>query len=401
MIPWLVFAAGMAIAGLGTTIAVSGAAVSRMELTRWISQRLRGAAVASTFYSAPGRLLRTANAIGAFGVLMAGVGLAAVLGPFTLFGGVVVVLVAAVPVVSALAFGVPRAVASRWSESIVRRTTPWVERAGTVARWMVPAAVEPARPNLAETLLAGETGDAIQPAEAKMMSGIMAFTERVVRDVMTPRTEVVALEEGATLEHVARVFSESGYSRLPVCRNDLDNIVGMIYAFDLLKATPGGELPIRPVAVTPGSKACSDLLLQLQREHRQLAVVLDEFGGTAGIATLEDLWEELVGEIFDYEEMIPEGGAGGAEMVELDGAAPSHDVGALFGVNLPDTAETIGGMLARQAGRIPQVGERLAFRGLEFDIMAASAKRVSRVAVRRGPVRVVSLRGGEGDERGA
>src|SRR5438034_1333768 len=103
----------------------------------------------------------------------------------------------------------------------------------------------------------------------------------------------------APLVDVARMLAESGYSRLPVYRDSLDNIVGVVYAFDLLKVGPDGELPLRPVSVVPASKRCADLLVEMQRERRQFAVVLDEFGGTAGIATFEDLLEELVGEIFD------------------------------------------------------------------------------------------------------
>ena len=127
----------------------------------------------------------------------------------------------------------------------------------------------------------------------------MAFSVRPVREVMTPRTDIVAIDENAALEDIRMVFAQSGYSRIPVFRETLDDIIGMLHAFDLFRLQPGDPLPVRPVAVTPASRSCGDLLLDMQRERRHLAVVLDEFGGTLGIATLEDLLEELVGEIFD------------------------------------------------------------------------------------------------------
>ena len=127
----------------------------------------------------------------------------------------------------------------------------------------------------------------------------MAFSVRPVREVMTPRTDIVAIDEHAALDDIRMVFAQSGYSRIPVFRETLDDIIGMLHAFDLFRLQPGDPLPVRPVAVTPASRSCGDLLLDMQRERRHLAVVLDEFGGTLGIATLEDLLEELVGEIFD------------------------------------------------------------------------------------------------------
>ncbi len=140
---------------------------------------------------------------------------------------------------------------------------------------------------------------------------------------MTPRTDIVAIEENAALEDIRLVFAQSGYSRVPVFRGTLDDIVGMVHAFDLFKLEPGDPLPVRPVAVTPASRSCGDLLLDMQRERRHLAIVLDEFGGTLGIVTLEDLLEELVGEIFDEhdEEVRGHPAAAGPALFETDGNA--------------------------------------------------------------------------------
>ncbi len=192
------------------------------------------------------------------------------------------------------------------------------------------------------------------------------------------------------------MFLESGYSRLPVYRESLDHLIGMIYAFDLLKIAPGAELPLRPIATAPASKRASHLLFEMQRDRRQIAVVLDEYGGTAGIVTFEDLLEELIGEIFDeHDGLAGLATTPGApvQLMEVSGGAPVEDVVAAFDVNLPDTAETVSGLLTRLAGRIPNTGERYLVAGLEFDVLDATPNRLERVLIRRGPVPLVSLGG--------
>jgi putative hemolysin len=169
----------------------------------------------------------------------------------------------------------------------------------------------------------------------------------------------------------------------------------MVYAFDLLKIAPGAELPVRPVATAPGSKRCSDLLFEMQRERHQVAVVLDEYGGTAGVVTLDDLLRELVSDIFGEQEPSAEQPAGGPELAEATGATPTEEIAARFRVELPEDLETVGGLLARAAGRIPQTGERYALGGLEFDVVEATPTRLERVLVRRGPVPTIPLRAGE------
>jgi CBS domain containing-hemolysin-like protein len=229
--------------------------------------------------------------------------------------------------------------------------------------------------------------------ELIMVGGVMTFTERQVREVMTPRTELVAVSEEDSLDDIAQVFAQSGYSRLPVYRGTLDEIVGMLHAFDLFKLKEGDRLPVRPVAVAPASRTCGDLLLDMQRERRHLAVVLDEFGGTLGIVTLEDLLEQLVGEIFDEHDghAVPESG-GGTLVFEADGSTSVPAIEEHFEVTLPSSrTSTASGLLAELAGRIPQAGERFLVRGLEFDVLQASPTRVERVVIRRGPPSPVVL----------
>jgi CBS domain containing-hemolysin-like protein len=212
---------------------------------------------------------------------------------------------------------------------------------------------------------------------------------------MTVRTDIVAVPEGSTPADVVRIVAESGYSRLPVYRETLDHVVGMVYVFDLLLTAPGEKLPVRPVVVAPGSKRCADLLFEMQHERRQFAVLLDEFGGTAGIATLADLLSALVGAVFG--EPAQAAGVVGAapSLLEVDGGSPAAEVAARFDVRLPGAAETVSGLLARLAGRIPHAGERFVLQGLEFDVLAAGLTRVDRVVVRRTPVSVTPLPRGE------
>jgi putative hemolysin len=225
------------------------------------------------------------------------------------------------------------------------------------------------------------------------VGGVMAFSVRPVREVMTPRTDIVAIDEHAALEDIRLVFAQSGYSRIPVFRGTLDEIIGMLHAFDLFKLKPGDPLPVRPVAVTPASRSCGDLLLDMQRERRHLAVVLDEFGGTLGIATLEDLLEELVGEIYDeHDEEVHPPATSGPALYETDGNIPVEVLEERFGVSLPPgRSTTIAGLLVEWAGRIPNAGERFIVRGLEFDIVQASPTRIERLMIRTDPAPAVTL----------
>jgi CBS domain containing-hemolysin-like protein len=219
--------------------------------------------------------------------------------------------------------------------------------------------------------------------EIAVIAGVIAFTERTIREVMTPRTRIVAVEDNASVRDAALLFAESGYSRLPVFRDSLDQITGMVYVFDLLRAAEGDRPPVRPVLITPMTRRCADLLFEMQRERRQMAVALDEFGGTAGIVTLEDLLEELVGEIFDETDAPGWAPAPEPDLVDVDGATPVADIAARFGVPLPRDAETVSGLLARLVGRIPQSGERILVGHLEFDVLRATPTRVERVLVRQ------------------
>ncbi len=232
--------------------------------------------------------------------------------------------------------------------------------------------------------------------ELVMVGGVMTFAERPVRAVMTPRTDVIAVAHDASYDSVFAAFAESGYTRLPMYRDTLDDVVGMVHAFDLFKLQPEDAVPVRAVAFAPESRLAGDLLIDMQRERRHFAVVVDEFGGTAGVVTLEDLLEALVGAISDEDDpSLPTMVMAGAPL-EIDGTATPSDVAEHFGVALPrGDAASFAGLVAEIAGRIPAAGERFAMRGLEIDILQASPTRVDRILVRRGGGAVISLDGGD------
>ncbi|MEX0692624.1 MAG: hemolysin family protein [Gemmatimonadales bacterium] len=385
---WVALVVGVTLGALGSVLAVGTAAVSRLELARWVVQRARGAAMATALLSAPGRVFAVANALATTGLVIAAAGLAAVLWPVpSRVAAAIAAGLVGVPILLVTAYTIPRAIGRRWAEPIVRSAAPALERLARVVAPLVPAG---ARRPPQGPVLRTEDREAPSTEDLAVVAGLLSFTERPVRDIMTPRTEVVAIEEGTSRRELLTIFAESGYSRLPVYAGSLDHIVGMAYAFDLFKAGDG-PLPIRPVTVVPGSRRCADLLVELQRERRQFGVVLDEFGGTAGIVTFEDLLEELVGEIFD-EQDVPAGASDQPPALVLDvaGHTPCADVAEAMDVTL-DGAETVGGLLAKALGRIPRTGERILLGPLEFDVVAASPVRVDRAIVRRLPVQVTAV----------
>jgi len=378
---WALLAIAVLVMLAGAVYELSLLAVSRVELTEAVTRRLRGGAAPLAWPLQTERELAAASATTSFGMVMLGAlfpTLFARQSPLELFGLLVVL---AVPFVLLSGYLLPRWVSHGRAERVVALLRPVFRPWAGVLRLVLPAASEAT----GEYRAIGRETAAVLPdsdAEMAMVGGVMTFAQRPVREVMTPRTELVAVLEGATVAEISRTFAESGYSRIPVYRETLDEIVGMVHAFDLFKLQPGDPLPIRPVAVAPASRSCGDLLVDMQRERRHLAVVLDEFGGTLGIVTLEDLLTALVGEIYDEDERQP-----GAETVprllETDGSLPVAELEQRFGVALPPgQAGTVGGRLAELAGRIPGAGERLVINGLEFDVLQASPTRIERLVVR-------------------
>ena len=221
-----------------------------------------------------------------------------------------------------------------------------------------------------------------------MISSIFAFGETTVREVMTPRTDIVAIEASTPWESVIAYARESERSRIPVYEETLDAILGVVYAKDLLAIAHGAaEAPARLTDIlveatfVPEAKKIDDLLREFQRGNIHMAVVIDEYGGTAGIVTLEDILEELVGEIqdeYDIEEplVVPlEDG-----VLRLDGRLDADDFNDLTGGDIEaDEVETVGGLVARELARVAAVGDTVAIGDWEFEVEAVEGKRIVRL----------------------
>ncbi len=383
---WVVIAVGLLLAAFGATAGAALIMVSRAELTRAVGRRLRGAAPSLGWLAGVDADLTAASATTSLGVLLVGASLPGLLaGSGTTRLAALLALVAA-PLVLFAAYLVPRWLTLPRAQSVADRVLPILRPWSRIVGLLLPARTVTRPTDLRSIWREGAAAGVRADDELVMVGGVMAFTVRPVREVMTPRTDIVAIEEHAALEDIRTVFAQSGYSRIPVFRGTLDEIIGMLHAFDLFKLRAGDPLPVRPVAVTPASRNCGDLLLDMQRERRHLAVVLDEFGGTLGIVTLEDLLEELVGEIFDeHDEEVRGQPAGGPTIFETDGNIPPEAVEERFGVSLPPgRSATVGGLLIEWTGRIPNAGERFAVRGLEFDVLQASPTRIERLLIRSG-----------------
>jgi CBS domain containing-hemolysin-like protein len=234
-------------------------------------------------------------------------------------------------------------------------------------------------------------GGSLRDRDARLLEGVFEFSEKTAIEVMTPRTEMAALESSLSVEAAADAVAEAGRSRYPVYTDSLDEIVGVVHAKDILRAlrdSPHTTLArvMRTPLFVPGTREVEDVLADMKRLKVHLAVVLDEYGGTAGLVTMEDLLEEIVGEIFDeHDEVVAAVEAPPPDGTEtLDGALPITEFNDRFETELDDTDyTTIGGYLFGVLGRLPRTGDRVAVGGLQFDIVTMDGRRVGTVRVRR------------------
>jgi len=380
----LVVLLGLVLAAYGATASVAALAASRLELTRWVARQLEGHDAAVTLLSRPGDVAAAGDALVAVGVAVAGVAAPWALRTTELATTLALELVVGVPALAVVAYFVPRAVGRRWPEAVVRSVVPRLQAAGALVGRIVRGRVATERAELAALLRDTASAGLAREDELEIVTGVMTFADRLVREVMTPRTRITAAPEGATTAELARLVTSSGYTRLPLYRGSLDEIVGMVHAFDVIKAASGGTVRVRPVAHLPATRRCADALLDLRREGRHLAVVLDEFGGTAGLVTMENLLEALVGEIFDELDVPTPAVQGGGGVLVVDAGFGLAQLREHFGlpIEAPAKVETVGGFLTWAAGRIPQQGDRLSTAGLEFDVLEASATRLVKLVVR-------------------
>jgi CBS domain containing-hemolysin-like protein len=249
-------------------------------------------------------------------------------------------------------------------------------------------ASDPASPEAAKEN-APEEGTISQEEGRELLQSIVDFTETVAREVMTPRPDLVAIRNDATLQDLRTLFREEQYSRMPVYRDNLDNILGIVYVKDLVALPPGAEPPLttimRPAYFIPESKRVSELLKEMQRRQVQMAIVVDEYGGTGGLVTVEDLLEEIVGEIrdeYDVEsETVTDEGDG---VFVFSGKVSVDEVRDRLGVEIErEGFETVGGYLLSSLGRMPYVGELVDMGELSFEVLEVERRRITKVRARR------------------
>lgn len=273
-----------------------------------------------------------------------------------------------------------------------------------------PAASDPSlRESLEEALESrDETGRALMPEERHMLVNLLSFGNLRVDDVMVPRADVVAVEEGDSLEEVLRIYREETHSRMPIYRETLDDPIGMIHIKDVVDylaplAEGGAGAQMKPfslkdirrdVLFVPPSMPALDLLVKMQATHIHLALVIDEYGGTDGLVSIEDLVEEIVGDIED-EHDIDEGPALARRddgTIDADARVPIEDLEAMIGATLvdeesEDDIETLGGLVFSLVGRIPVRGELIKHPlGLEFEVKDADPRRIKKLRIHHAPL---------------
>ena len=294
-----------------TGAATAVRSVSRIWLRHWAEQRLRGAASAELYLERPQRLLLAAATGIAVTVYVAG----ALIGAFDAGSLAVVARRLAVFALAVLVFGqlIPRAIARRWPTAVVPILMPvlravevalspfvTIAKRATASLGPRPAnAAEADRDELEDLLREGELEGVGEETEIAIISGVVQFAHKTLGEIMTPRSEVFAIEESVRGPELAQRIAQSRYSRVPIYRGTLDNVIGMIHAFDVLKDADTAPLRLRPVAEARVIAPANDFLFEMLRGRRHLAVVRDASGRLAGIVTLEDLLEELVGDIRD------------------------------------------------------------------------------------------------------
>lgn len=257
-----------------------------------------------------------------------------------------------------------------------------------------------------------QEGGSLEHSDAKMLGAVFEFSEKNAREVMTPRTEIIAFSADATLSEVLEIVEESGVSRYPVYNETIDDIIGMVLAKDLLKvlipaaaaaaAAASGAASgaarehgqssefslramMRPVHVIPGSREVEDVLADFKRLKIHMAIVLDEYGGTAGVITMEDLLEEIVGEILDEYDTLEDSDAPvqtRAGETVVPGGTNIGELNERFGLDVPeDDATTIGGYVFGVLGRLPQNGDRVIAGGAVFTVREMDGRKIDSLAV--------------------
>ncbi|WBB51606.1 hemolysin family protein [Verrucosispora sp. WMMA2044] len=411
----LVFAAGLVVlAGLIAMTEAALAAVSPARAAELAREGIRGA---RTLQTVAGDVVRHLNLLLLLRLLaeLTATTLVALVAVDTFGAGwrAALVTAGAMTVVSFVVVGVgPRTLGRQHAYAVGRSAAPLVRWLGRVLNplasllILIGNAVTPGRGfregpfatqvELRELVDLAEQRGVVEHGERQMIHSVFALGDTIAREVMVPRTEMVWIESGKNLSQALALFLRSGFSRIPVIGESVDDVLGILYLKDLIRRTQGGaaedhQLPVaelmRPATFVPESKPVDDLLSEMQAARNHLVIVVDEYGGTGGLVTIEDILEEIVGEItdeYDVErppvEQLPDGA------VRVTARLPVEDLGELFDTELPhDEVETVGGLLAQALGRVPIPGAQVEVAGLRLVAEGTTGRRnrIDTVLVRR------------------
>jgi magnesium and cobalt transporter len=253
-----------------------------------------------------------------------------------------------------------------------------------------------------------EDESVFEPDEKEMLSGVLDVAETQVREVMIPRSQMVVIERDQTVEEMLRVIVESGHSRFPVIGEDRDEILGILLAKDLLRffGDPAEtelklEKFLRQAAIIPESKRLNALLKEFRDSHNHMAIVVDEYGGVSGLLTIEDVLEEIVGEIDDEhdpeeeDDIAPDQDADGRPCFSVKALTRIEDFNEYFGCEFTEEEDfdTIGGLVMHELGRLPRLGERLEYGGFLFRVTRADSRRIDSLQVIRSTQETVASAG--------
>lgn len=273
-----------------------------------------------------------------------------------------------------------------------------VERISAFFRLLIPGEMRPieALATEDEMRIVGSAHDdgVIGEIERQMIDGILSLEEMTVRDIMVPRLDIVALDRRISPQELIDAITQAGHSRIPVYRDSIDNVLGVLYVKDLLRFVMGNTIRIplldliRPAFVVPESKKLPELFAELKRTRIHLAIVADEYGGTAGLITIEDILEEIVGEIQDeYDSEQPLFVKEGSDVLIADGRLPIEDVEDALGVEFEDDDDfgTLGGFVHKHLGRLAVKGDMFEAEGVRVEILEVERHRVKALRITRLP----------------
>jgi putative hemolysin len=236
----------------------------------------------------------------------------------------------------------------------------------------------------------GEEKGIFQETETNMINSIFEFDNTDAKEVMTPRTHIIAVNIDATVDEILEIVIEENFSRIPVYENSIDNVVGLLYVkdlFALIRKSAEWEISlkdlIRPAYFVPEYKKIDELFKEMQKSKTHIAIVIDEYGGTAGLITIEDLLEEIVGNIFDeYDDVVLEYEQIDDDTYIVDGLLGISEINDIMHLDLPEEEfDTISGMILSLSGKMPEVGEEVEFDDIAFRIEEVDDKRISKIKI--------------------